>query len=303
MAEKCAICNRVKGKRGCKINNSQLICSRCCGENRGAECDGCGYYQTGNRYQAAKKESPKAKKFIVELNEEVDDAVAVALGAVERGSFPEAKKILDPLIQEHPSNHMVLYGMGLYFALQDKYDEAIVYLKSAVAAFPIFMEAQYNLTIAYKSIYDIANMVRSARRVLELDDPGSEYHDKAQNLITLSERSMQENGGFGLEAFMNGQDEFDRAFLLMQKGDWTGAIKGFERAVRWYPSLAPPYGNMGICYAKIGERQKALEAFDKALEIDPDYAPAVMNKAATEGLAVGQSLPDEVKPIRYIRKS
>lgn len=51
---------------------------------------------------AAKKESLVAKKFIIELNEEVDDAVDRASEAMERGKFPKAKKILDPLIREHP---------------------------------------------------------------------------------------------------------------------------------------------------------------------------------------------------------
>jgi len=302
-AAKCAICNRAKGKRGCRVRSARLICSRCCGENRGAECDGCGYYRAGNRYQAAKKGSLKARDFIIELNEEVDGAVERALEAVERGRFPKAKRILDRLIEDHPRNHMVLYGMGLYYALQDKCDEAIIYLKDAVEVFPIFLEAHFNLMVAYKNVYDTANMIRSARRVCELSDPGSEFHEQAQDLIATTERLFEENDGFGLEAFMNGQDEFDRAFRLMGESEWKGALKGFERAVRWYPALAQPYGNMGICYAKTGEKKRAIEAFDKALEIDPDYEPALVNRKAAEALAEGQCLPEEVKPIRYFRRN
>ncbi len=302
MSNKCRICNKVKGKRGCRIYDDQLICPRCCGENRGGQCEGCRYYQESTRYQAAKKESLGLKKFTVELNPEIDDAVDRAMEAVERRKFSKAEKILDGLIQEHPKHHMVMYGMGVFFAMQERYDKAIEYFKNAVEEFPIFVEAYYNLAIAYKSIFDIANMVRASRKVIELAQPGSEYYDNAQDLIGMMEQSMRKDGGVGLEAFINGQDEFDRAFILMEKGDWNGAIKGFERAIRWNSGLPQPYSNMGICYAKMGKKQSALIAFEKALEIDPNYEPAMINKTATEQLTDGQCLSGDVKDIRYYGK-
>ncbi|MBL7180258.1 MAG: tetratricopeptide repeat protein [Pseudomonadota bacterium] len=85
----------------------------------------------------------------------------------------------------------------------------------------------------------------------------------------------------------------------MEKGDWKGAIKGFERAIHWHPALPQPYSNMGLCYAKLGKRQAALAAFKKALEIDPKYEPAIINKDATEQLNDGQCLSGDVKTTRY----
>lgn len=190
----------------------------------------------------------------------------------------------------------------MLFAMQEKYTEAIEYLKKAVDIFPVFTEAYYNLAIAYKSIYDIANMVRTLRKVINLAEPGTEYYDNARSLIQVMEQSMREKGGAGLEAFINGQDEFDRAFELMQKGEWKRAIKGFERSIRWSPDVPQPYGNMGICYAKLGEKQLALSAFDKALDIDPDYELARMNKQSTEQIKEGEPLPVEMKSIRYMRQ-
>ena len=302
MSKKCIICNKTKGKRGCKINEGRLICSRCCGEIRGAACEGCGYYQSGLQYQAEKEKAQEERKFMVELNEEIDAAVDEAMVAVEKRKFRKAEKILADLMQKHPNYHMTLYGMGVLFAMQEKYAEAIEYFKKAVDIFPVFTVAYYNLAIAYKSIFDIANMVRNLRKVMDLSDPGTEDYDNARNLIQVLERSMREKGGAGLEAFINGQDEFDRAFELMENGEWKRAIKGFERSIRWYPGMPQPYGNMGICYAKLGEKQLALSAFDKALDIDPDYEPARMNKQAMEQIKKGEPLPVEMRSIRYMKE-
>lgn len=115
----------------------------------------------------------------------------------------------------------------------------------------------------------------------------------------MVEKSLRENNGTDLDAFINAQDEFDRAFSSMEKGDWKNAIKGFERSIRWHSTLPQPYGNMGLCYAKMGHKQAALAAFEKALEIDPNYEPAILNKAATEKLNEGQCLSLDLKVTRY----
>jgi tetratricopeptide (TPR) repeat protein len=299
MATKCSICNRVKGKRICKIQDRHLICSQCCGENRGSRCEGCPYFEDATRLEKLRNASKREKEFIIEIKEEIDEAVDRALEAVERKKFSQAKKILDGLLQTDPKYYMVLYGQGVFFAMQKQYDAAIEYFKKTVNAFPVFVEAQYNLAVAYQSIFDIANMIRAFRKVINLTQPGSEFHAKALDMIQYVEKSMRENNGPGLDAFIKAQDEFDQAFHLMENGDWKNAIKGFERSLRWHSGLPQPYGNMGICYAKMGERQAAIAAFERALEIDPNYEPAISNKAATEKLEEGQSLSQPIKVTRY----
>lgn len=142
-------------------------------------------------------------------------------------------------------------------------------------------------------------MIRAFKKVLDLTRPGTDFYTNAQNMIQGMEKVMRENNGVGLDAFINAQDEFDRAFSLMEGGDWKNAIKGFERSIRWHSALPQPYGNMGLCYAKMGNKQAALAAFEKALEIDPNYEPAILDKAATEKLSEGQCLASGLKAIRY----
>lgn len=221
------------------------------------------------------------------------------MAAVEQRKFRKAEKLLNSLMQAHPDHYMVSYGMGVLFAMRERYDQAIEYFKKAVEVFPLFLEAHYNLAIAYKSIFDVANMVRTLRHVVELAEPGSEYHHNAQDLLRVAEQSMSANNGYGLEAYINGQDEFDRAFKLMENGDWKGAIKGFQRSIRLCPDMPQPHGNIGICHGKLGQKQEALLSFEKALEIDPDYEPALINKRATEQLIEGQCLPDTMQTTRY----
>jgi hypothetical protein len=113
MPTKCTICNRVKGKRICKIHDGHLVCPHCCGEIRGGRCERCQYYEQGNRFQRLKNTSFRQNQFTVELKQEVDDAVDRAMAALERKKFSEAEKILNRLIQTDPSHNTTGKAGGL----------------------------------------------------------------------------------------------------------------------------------------------------------------------------------------------
>ena len=44
-----------------------------------------------------------------------------------------------------------------------------------------------------------------------------------------------------------------------------------------------------------------MAAFDKALELDPQYEPAMVNKAMTETLAEGEKMDNKVKTVEYYK--
>ena len=58
---------------------------------------------------------------------------------------------------------------------------------------------------------------------------------------------------------------------------------------------------MGICYACLGHKQEALAAFDAALALDPDYAPALSNRALTVPLEEGEKLDYAFQSVKYYK--
>jgi tetratricopeptide (TPR) repeat protein len=47
-----------------------------------------------------------------------------------------------------------------------------------------------------------------------------------------------------------------------------------------------------LAYAGLGNRKKALDCLNKAIELDPEYEPAILNRLVAEKMKDGEALPD-----------
>ena len=56
-------------------------------------------------------------------------------------------------------------------------------------------------------------------------------------------------------------------------------FKPFQAAVKKNPALFQAWGSLGYAYRKVGNYPASLEAYGKALEIEPNYTPAIEYRA------------------------
>jgi tetratricopeptide (TPR) repeat protein len=59
-------------------------------------------------------------------------------------------------------------------------------------------------------------------------------------------------------------------------GNLSAAVKTLETAVQRNPT-APALNNLGSVYANRGEMQRAIQAFQTAVRVDPSFQPARQN--------------------------
>ena len=67
---------------------------------------------------------------------------------------------------------------------------------------------------------------------------------------------------------------FRRGLAYDKKGDLDRAIADFTKALELDPNHAPAYYYRGLAYDKKGDLDRAIADFTKALELDPNHAPA-----------------------------
>lgn len=63
-------------------------------------------------------------------------------------------------------------------------------------------------------------------------------------------------------------------------GECDKAIEKYDKAIKIDPNNAIVYNNKGIALKTLGEHEAAIEEYDKALGVDPNYALAWYNKSS-----------------------
>jgi tetratricopeptide (TPR) repeat protein len=279
----------------------KMICPLCCAGIRKAGCAPCSFYHTAENYHAEKYQKSGGRSFKVELDQTIENLVDKALGQIEKKHFDRAEESLMGLQQSHPDNHYVNYGMGVLYAFKGENKKAIDHFKKSIEIFPYFVEAHYNLGIAYHKEVNISNMVRSFRNVLRMCAPDDICYSEAKRLLASIEQMIREVNGTDMDTFINAQDIFEKGMRLMETGEWAQAIEAYKDSLALNASTPQPYGNMGLCYARIGKKEAAIEAFDKALAIDPNYELAIVNKMHTKRLAPGEILDAPLRIVEYYK--
>lgn len=77
------------------------------------------------------------------------------------------------------------------------------------------------------------------------------------------------------------QQAIQSATNLVQNNDYANAIAQLEQVAAQYP-LPSIYNNLGVLYANLGEYEKARDAYQKALKLDPNDQAANFNLGLLE---------------------
>src|SRR3954470_4927123 len=211
--------------------------------------------------------------------------------------------------------------MGKALFKEGKLDEAIARFQAAVVLNPADAVAWYNLAYASRKAKKFDQAADAYQRYLKLspDDPdgyfglaeslrqagkpalavdayrtyigketrGSEqkWVDQAKDRITELEKT---DGGAPMEPLVLTQPAPDptphlkRGDAAFTARDYRTALFAYQDAILTAPKSAEALSKAGQAYAKLGHDQEAIDAWTKALEIDPNNAPA------REGLAAAR---------------
>ncbi|MGZ8947466.1 MAG: tetratricopeptide repeat protein [Methylococcaceae bacterium] len=278
MNQKCIICSHAKGKRGCLLKGMTLICPRCCAEIRNLECEGCSYYKDSQKF-AIEKSKKALQNFTVRIAPEVDDEIDRALQMVEAGNIEDGELLIRSLMEENSDLYTIHFAMGTIHGFKGQHDDAMAYFNKSIDIYPYYIDCWFNRALSAQKKKDILEMVFSLRKVIELGDIGDEaVVAMAKELLSDFERITYKEMGLELDEYIRSLIQFNAAFELMQNRQWEKAIVGYKKAIIINSTAPQAFGNMALCYAHLNEDQKAMEAFDKAIALDPNYEPAIINK-------------------------
>ena len=140
------------------------------------------------------------------------------------------------------------YELANTFARLQMPEKALQYYKEALRANAGYDEIYYNMANMFTQIGEKEKAIAEYSESLYIN-PASKEAYTALGAIILSDMDKFTRAGIGL----------------------------FEQYARFFPGDKDVWNNLGFLYSKANENQKAVGAYKKALELDPDFEMARRN--------------------------
>jgi tetratricopeptide (TPR) repeat protein len=166
-----------------------------------------------------------------------------------------------------------LYNQAMKLFDDVKLDKALVTFKKALAQDPDFFMANYQLAFYYYLNRIPDNFDRYADAAINCKAKLSD----AENLLKDALVSLKQGGtnviDLGkklVEMHPNDPNSYNNLFYFQSiAGDSTGMVVTLNKAIKIATYPAPFYNMLGYAYITLKENDKAEEAFDKYIELDP----------------------------------
>lgn len=154
----------------------------------------------------------------------------------------EAEKYYNMAIENVGRAPSVIYGLGMVYYIEDKDDEAAKYFEEVLQENDTYRNACPILKTYYLDLY-------------------SDNYDP-KNLERAMEMANRELG-----AEENSDNYLQRGLVYLRAYKLEEAIADFEKSVEGDPENWSAYNNLGCCYQYMAEYDKAIEYYNKALEL------------------------------------
>jgi predicted TPR repeat methyltransferase len=183
-------------------------------------------------------------------NLELDSQIKRALALQQNGEVKASQALFSEILSHHPNNADALHGLGLCYALQRDFKQAVSAFEKAVKAAPHVAEFHNNLGNAYKAIGQIEAALTHYQEALRLKPTYPQAHN---NLGTL----------------------------YYQLGNYEKASEHFEKSIRMGPLSVDSHYNLANCYIQLDRLLDAVPHYQEVLKLRPDHLGALHNLGIT----------------------
>jgi tetratricopeptide (TPR) repeat protein len=204
-----------------------------------------------------------------------------ALTYLEAGRPRAARRRLERFVSHHPDRPEGRSALGVCLLELKETDLALDHLAEAVRLEPSEALHRWNLASAAKQADRLGGCYLALRDYLSLGDESegaNERRAEAKSFVRAYEKMLHgTHPGVPLRDVLRGEELFARAYAALSEGRHAEAARGFEDVLALVPRHYPSWGNLGAAYLALAREMEARRCLERALELNPEYAPARQN--------------------------
>ncbi|WP_239650072.1 2OG-Fe(II) oxygenase family protein [Methylocucumis oryzae] len=194
----------------------------------------------------------------------------------QNGQFTVAEQHAQTLLIQFPKSLELLNLLGLCQQSQGKLREAAQCFRKMLALNPAIAELHFNLAAIATELNDVKAATASYRKALALKPSLTVAHFNLGAL--LQQQQLWQQAAQHYQHAVTQQPDFFQAWanwgaVLQTLGDLHAAEQCYRKALALYQD-AQGYFNLGTNLYDQGRHAEAIEAFQSALQLNPEFADA-----------------------------
>lgn len=201
--------------------------------------------------------------------------------------FDDAIETSRKALRLFPSDGAIYSDISWYYSLADRHQDAVDSAQAGIRYAPESQMAYTNLCRAYNDLNrrDLAlSACNNALRIKPNDGESLFYLARATKALGKNAEAAQltKRAVIGLEEFARANPTYSDAYYLLgnayyDDGQRQKALDAYERCLALSPNFVKVLYNIGILYLNDGKKDRAL-GFQKRLEkLDPKYAKDLLD--------------------------
>ncbi len=167
------------------------------------------------------------------------DTLDRALSLASEQRYPEARRVLDPLLENEPGNPQAQLLHGILRVQEGRRGEAIAVFSRLAREFPDMFEAHNNLAVMYVEEDRLEEARAVLAAILERRPEAVGYRNLGDIYERLSSRAYARSRELGDDRSPGG-DDGGPGTVLLQEADATGAVSGPVAASEPASGSEPP---------------------------------------------------------------
>lgn len=189
--------------------------------------------------------------------------------------YPTALDHLSKAIEQNPKRMQYRLIRGHVYLDRKEYQKALTEYSAARSSYDHSSVLHYNCGLCHEAMgYKVSAMecyersLNYSRTYRDACEKLADYHrdkytesnDPEEFKLAISYMDRQ------IEADPNCHDLVHRGLFYMRNLDLEEAIRDFEEALKFSPDEWVIYNNLGVCYERMGDYDRAIDYFQQALE-------------------------------------
>ena len=165
-------------------------------------------------------------------------------------------------------------AIGLIYFSKERFEKSIKHFKLALAAKPDYSDAHHNLGVVYLYLNQYDDAINSFTLALQNDL----YRNQANSLNALGWAYYKKKDYVNAEKYFKETLEHDRLYLpsydnlgkvYMALNRFEDALVPLDKAISLNANYVEAIFDRGVCFFKLGLKNKAKSDFEKVKQLDP----------------------------------